>query len=157
MTREEKIAEAAHLRADGWTYQQIGAEFGVTHSCVMKWLNPERTREWQKHDTANPATRARKRAWDAGPGRGICAECGGPMGKNSASRNRSRCWECWQARVEANRAAIVAGYRTGTPAPQIAEQTGILVATVRSEAYRMRRRGVDVPFGRPGPQVERSR
>lgn len=38
--------EARKLKADGWTYQRIAAEFGVTPTAVYFACNPEKRAEY---------------------------------------------------------------------------------------------------------------
>lgn len=37
---DEQIKEAKRLHEEGWSYRKIGKHFGVSHSCVRRWLIP---------------------------------------------------------------------------------------------------------------------
>lgn len=63
-TRRQRILE---LRAAGWSYARIGAEYGVSRQRVWTILNEPRARREvralaQKHEIAPPAPKSR-RGW----------------------------------------------------------------------------------------------
>lgn len=83
MTRPEKIAKAVELRAQGWTYERIGWELGVSYATAQRWVNPdaaERDRRGararnQRNRAALCAAAARRKA-----GVFKCRHCQKPTG-----------------------------------------------------------------------------
>lgn len=143
MTKEQKVKKAQQLRAQGLTHREIGERMGVTHSAVVKWLNPDATREYNRRDLERPGRHDAKLAEGRKPG-GVCRLCGGPISCNSVRGGHTRCQECRQAEAERKREQIIEGYRAGLTAWQISEQTGIPHHSVTVEACRLRSQGVDL-------------
>ena len=154
MTRAEKVAEAARLRGEGLTVTAIAERFGVSPSCVTKWLNPERYREKVRRDNARrgPA----KRQWErenATP----CVDCG----EQTSKPGHERCVACHKERLNADARARCERYiqlrREGLTNPEIAEREGVPVYTVAVALSNARHRhGLDVPavkMGRPPKRV----
>ena len=79
-----------------------------------------------------------------------CPRCGNLMGVGAHRRGSKSCRDCLMVEVERRRQAIIDGYREGLLATEIAEQHGIPVSTVRNEACRLRKRGIDVPLRNDG-------
>lgn len=77
------------------------------------------------------------------------------MGPGSSHRSYETCWKCREAEAERKRGLIRDGYREGLTAYEIAERTGIPKNTVLSEACRMRRLGIAVPYGPTGHKAHR--
>jgi hypothetical protein len=108
VTRDEKIAKARELRSRrdpetgfSMSYREIGERLGVTHGCVIKWLNPERARLARKADNARrgPA----KRAWDNAH-RDNCTRCGRTLRAASSlpsRQNTGLCRPCVQDDMKA--------------------------------------------------------
>lgn len=148
MTRDEKIAEARRLHAAGWRYGQIGDELGVTYSCIYKWLNPEKSQEYNRTQNSRPTVRKAKRAWDRA-NRKQC-ECGATM-----ARVASRCLACdFKARDEARLvrwALITKLWDQGLPVAEIAPQVGRANANALGvEMDRMKHAGWHLAPRRPG-------
>jgi predicted transcriptional regulator len=94
MTREQKIAKARELREAGLVYADIAKALGVTHSCVQKWLKPDRAREYTQRENSKPEANTRKRAWDNAH-RASCPRCGQLMCAGSTDNTKpERCKEC---------------------------------------------------------------
>jgi transposase len=150
--REEKIAKARELRERGLSYRHIGERLGVTNSCVAKWLNPERTREWNRRSEAKPERKAAKRAHEK-QSRAMCA-CGNPMGQGSGypGYRYNQCDECRvleeRERVDERAQRIVAWWAEGETLKQIASRLGWTVGHLSQEFDRLRGRGYELPYRR---------
>lgn len=154
MTREEKIRLAEQWAEAGVTNVEISRRLGVTPSCVSKWLNPERTREW--YNRANAKSNDRKRRWERSEaGRGRCSRCGGLQGIGSSHRDYGLCSRCVREEVEVRRSIIIAGYETGKLPRDIALEAGCAEHTVKQEASRLRKSGIPVPFAARGGSAHR--
>jgi hypothetical protein len=140
-TREQKVAVAQRLRAQGLTMREVGELLGASPWTVGDWLN----------DPDGSRTRARKERY-----RGTCIDCGGPTtgglgrgpnaplrcrrcsGKAIADRTRQRAQDrfeliarLWaQGKTSREIEAVVGGW-THTP--------GGLISSMRS-------RGYDLPY-----------
>ncbi len=69
--------DAKQLRADGFTYREIGELFGVTDSAIQRAVNDDR--------------RARMQArTDEYQRSGTCPDCGGPASRNATRQHRCR-------------------------------------------------------------------
>ena len=101
------------------------------------------------------STNCRKREWSQTIGRANCVSCGVQLGEDSAFKNHTHCMPCRQAEAERKRAIILEGYRAGRTAYEIAAELGISVASVATEACRMRHAGVEVPYGPLGAAAHR--
>lgn len=151
MRRSPRVDEAVRLvRVEGVSKAAAARRCGVDPSAVWKRLNPEATRESVRIDNArrNDA----KRKWEREHDRPSCPECAQPMGIGAHRRGCVSCMDCRLAEAERKRRQIIDGYRQGLAAWQIADATGIPENTVKTEACRLRRAGVDVPYapvGRP--------
>jgi DNA-directed RNA polymerase specialized sigma24 family protein len=155
MTRDEKIAEAWRLRGDRLTYAEIARQLGVGYGAVAKWLNPEAARRWNAKQAARPERKAAKRQWERDPAnRGDCVECGGKRGMGE--RSDGLCRACVIARKERKRRLILEGYRAGKTPVEIAAETGMRVGTIATEAYEMRREGIEVPRAPRGRKSHRA-
>lgn len=144
MTREEKIAEARRLKAEGLSDAAIARRFGVTRSCVFKWLNPARAKEYGRRDNARPERKARKLAIQNEVG-GSCPDCGGPLTKQAIWPRVTRCRDCYHAACrEAHRERdeqIVKWWNDdGLSLREIAERLGWSVNHVQQEIWRLRYR-----------------
>lgn len=150
MSREEKIAKARDLRAEGLPYRQIGEQLGVTGPCIMKWLNPERTREWNRRSEAKPKRKTAKRDHEKRTRR-TCA-CGNPMGQGSGypSYPHKQCEECLileeRARVDERAQKIVAWWANGLTRVAIAERLGWSLERVSVEMHQLREKGYALPY-----------
>lgn len=68
MTRDEKIARAGELRAQGWAYKRIAADLGIAYNTAYRWLNPDYaelqrliSRDWKaRHSQARSAVDMRR-------------------------------------------------------------------------------------------------
>jgi DNA-directed RNA polymerase specialized sigma24 family protein len=151
MTRDEKIAEARRLRDEGFTWAAAGRQLGVAGPTVWKWLHPERTREWNARDNANPDRVAEKARWwreytDDPENRKRCPACGGPTHLYVVqSENPGICRSCVVARKERRRAGIVEGWGEGLTLRAIAARLGSTPESVGVEMVRMRAEGYDLP------------
>ena len=153
MTREQKIAKAVELRAEGRGLREIAEEFGVTTGCIFKWVNPDRAKAYGRRDSARPERRVAKRAWEKNH-RATCSECGGSMGVGSAlssgERNTARtasdvCAEC-NSRRRAERCVEMMRLRhEGLLTIEIGQRLGVPAATVATEMTRLRALGFDIP------------
>lgn len=78
MTREEKVAKAQILRAEGLKLREIAKKMGVAVQTVNSWLC----------DPDGSKAKARKASYT-----GICSECGGPT-PYGGGRVTLRCGDC---------------------------------------------------------------
>lgn len=144
MTREQKIRRAQELRAEGWTYQRIGAELGVTHGCAYKWLHPEKARAWYTAENHSPGRQAQKNAWERDNYLSDCPDCGATI-----SRKSGRCRGCDKARRarESYGPRLEELWAEGRTLPEIAAELGTTVKTLGVTMYRLRRQGgYDLPY-----------
>lgn len=154
----EQTVTARHLRntdvrrANGtlgpMPYRAIAAHFGPTcwESDVWKALNPEARRATESR--SNLKARGRKRAWDMGPGRLPCPNCGAPMGQGSRRSEGARvkppllCQACrndvYRAQRDARRRAIEALWQEGLDRREIAVRLNSTPGSVQVELARMR-------------------
>lgn len=144
MKREEKIAEARRLRAEGMTYREIADRLGVVNSTVCKWLaDPEKRREQIRRD--NRRRRHKKRQWmTAEP----CPECGGQKTRRAAGSDSLCVWCERKRRQYAFRQRfdqVCALRREGLTNLEIASQLGVSEAVVATVIYRGRQHGWPVP------------
>lgn len=142
MTREEKIARAHELRAEGVYVSAIAEELGVAKSTVVRWTTPgsnevsiEGHRRWKAE---NPD---RMRASWYVP----CPSCGKPM-----TRKADRCRDCRIA-IEAEGPAhkwntILDLWNEGKTFPQIMEIMGVSRGHLGAEMSRMRDAGVPLAY-----------
>lgn len=80
MSRDEKIAAARRMRADGKLLREIAVAVDAPRSTVSSWLDPDRR-----------AKQARRRLRY----RGTCVDCGAPTdGSNGRERAAKRCATC---------------------------------------------------------------
>lgn len=152
MTREQKIAEANRLHAEGLTDREIGDRLGADKSAVWKWRNPEEAREMARR--SNAKRNAAKRAWENDPAnRGRCTRCGGLRGKGQ--RSDGLCWQCRCDLSAERRGRMVELRRQGLDNAQIAAKLDLLPENVANELHRARVvNGMDVP---PSPYWERGK
>lgn len=156
MKGAERLPEIEVLAAAGLTNPEIGKRLGLSKSQVWKLRNPEAARRSAAKTNARRA--AAKRAWERDPAnRAPCVSCGGPTGNTSRRSPNPRCQKCRDADIAAFRAAVIEGYRVGQTAWQIAERTARPLSTVRSEAVRLRRKGIEVPYAPTGTPSHRLR
>ena len=84
MTRDEKIAEARRMRAEGEILRVIGDRFGVSPQTIMRWTDDDLA------DRDRAAARAQKLLY-----RGTCVDCGastnGSAGPGKAGKRCSSC------------------------------------------------------------------
>lgn len=155
MTREEKIAKAKRLRDEGLTYAEIAEQLGVTASCVQKWLNPERTKEWLRHDNARPERKRVKRQWEK-ENRAECPQCGGLMGQGTAGRSKrpELCRECRGEEARHKRLRYIELRGQGLTNLEIEAKLGLPFNTVGKALTEARQEGLDVP---PPPYWERGK
>jgi predicted transcriptional regulator len=126
---------AAAMRARGMTYGHIAAELGVGTGTVARWLNPE----------IEEASRAKAREWKARH-RTVCPRCGATVGYENAGEI---CVACkLDDRYGERNQRILAAWRAGDLARDIAEREGMATTDVLSRLSDWRRRGVygDVPL-----------
>lgn len=84
MTREEKVARARELRAQGLLLRQIGERMGASKQTVSAWLT----------DPDGSRLRARKDSY-----RGTCRRCGAPTdGSNGPDAAPDECMSCARQR-----------------------------------------------------------
>jgi transposase len=141
-TRAEKVAEAQRLRQQGLKMREIAERIGVTPSCIWKWLNPERTREFH----ASPKERARRRRWEE-DSRELCPECGSEMaiGSRLPSRRSERCASCRSDAARARTVRFIRLREDGLNNREIAEREGVSTAAVAQSLCRADRYGLRVP------------
>lgn len=152
MKREIKIERARKLREEDpkrWTYDALGKRFGVTGTCIQKWLKPEWAREKARKDNAKRS--AAKRQWER-ENRAKCPDCGQPMGAGSRcpSARPERCTVCDNARrverVGLRGREIEAWWAEGLTMSEIAEKLGWTVNHLCSEFVRLRKKGFHLPY-----------
>jgi hypothetical protein len=98
VTREEKVARAQELRAQGLRLREIAAEMGYAVSTVQAWIkDPDRSAEI-----------ARKNSYS-----GACRDCGAATsGSNGPGKAPERCHACASAlRLEWSRQRIIESIR----------------------------------------------
>lgn len=78
---------AAELRERGLSMLEIAAEIGVVHSTIVKWLNPEATKVWNRRDNTRRPDRFR----------GVCPRCKGDRVGMRRSSTEDR-WVCGRCR-----------------------------------------------------------
>ena len=151
MTRDEKIAEARRLRAEGLTLQAIGERLGVSHATVWKWLNPERHREHVLKQEARPERKAAKRAWENEHDRGECP-CGATLGVGARRHGIKVCRDCFDEMravgTAMRRERIAEMWARGLKQREIAAEIGTTRPTISVEMSRMRAAGWDLPLRR---------
>jgi transposase len=148
VTRDEKISRARELRVQGMSYAAVGDALGVEKSTAMRWLNPERTREWVRRSNAKRA--AAKLAWQHAH-RMACPNCGDSMGLGSSmkSKQTETCRRCRFTKLrserETRRSRIAAMWNAGKTATEIAEALDSTPGSISVELTRMRHDGWSVP------------
>lgn len=151
MTRDEKIATAVRLREAGLSSRDIGRYLGVTGSCVLNWLHPERAKEYARRGNADST---RKRAWDE-RNRKRCA-CGAWMSAKSALKTGGPtvCRDCHREQVALKRVwreqDIYEMWHAGFTLLGIAFELGATKESVAVTINRMRRDGWDMPYRHRG-------
>lgn len=147
MTREEKVAEALRLHAEGLNDREIGERLGVGASAVWKWRHPERARRAAR--ASNAKRQAAKNAWSRENER---APCKGGCGKLTWHRtNSGYCRACHpdrEARRERAR-LIEQWWAEGVRHREIARRLGWTPNQMSVEMARLRREGYDLPRARP--------
>jgi AcrR family transcriptional regulator len=141
-------SEAARLRGEGLTYEEISRRLGVSTTTVWRYCNPERQR------VKEAGRNAYKRKWENAM-RASCSSCGGPMaagsiradGSRGARTNGDLCAGCisrrrvdlvlemWRLREAEGLTNVGIGERLDVP-PQ----------TVATELSRLRALGFSVPL-----------
>jgi len=148
VTRSEKITKAKELGANGLNNREIADELAISPSCVWKWRNPERTKEWNLRDAHDPKRKAKKRAWDR-EHRRRCQDCEGLMGIGSRRRS-TRCHTCHElreaARVDRRARKIEKWWADGKDLPWIAKSLGWSRGHIGVEFHRLREKGYDLPY-----------
>lgn len=151
MTRDEKVAEAQRLRAEGLTLQAIGDRFGATHTCVWRWLNPERSAEHVRKQNARPERRAAKRAWEREHDRGECP-CGATLAVGARRKGIEVCRDChdeMQAVGTAMRRERIRDlWEAGATRKEIVQALASTSPSIQTEMARMRREGWELPLRR---------
>jgi IS30 family transposase len=153
MDRAAKIAKARELRAKGWTLQQIGLRFGVTHGAIWKWLNPEKTQEKWRRENADPKRKAAKRAHEKACRRN-CDDCGDLLGAGSGypgacERFCPTCWHLREAeRVDKRARQIETWWADGWSLREIQDRLGWSKGHVAMEFHHLRALGYDLPYRR---------
>jgi DNA-binding CsgD family transcriptional regulator len=153
LSRQQKIEKAQLLRVKGLTYQEIGDRLGVHFSTVYKWLNPSKTREYNKKDEARPGRKAEKKQW-YDLNRAACPECGSDMGCGSTipSRRPARCSTCHffslAERKEARDNKIEQWWAEGLTLVEIAARLDSTVNSIGTSINRLRAAGRPLPYRR---------
>lgn len=152
MTRYE---EAERLYAEGWTYQQIaerwhggeGLSVSALRSRGKRYVDHEQSlveaREWKARN------REHVRAYDARYARehrGVCEDCGGPMGLHNP--RDGVCRSCRGLRRERNWRAIQLMWEDGLLLREIAEALGWSRGYLAMETHRLRKAGWSLPYRR---------
>lgn len=163
MTRDEKISEARRLSAAGLSYGEIGRRLDQSRSCIAKWLNPERTREWNRRGNSGRARQDRKNQWTRGARKDPsylkpCPECGKPTSAFVWAVNEpAKCWGCIQGEKETRWVRIEEMWAEGRTMRQIAEQLGVSMDWIKADFGKMRKAGRNLPHRRTPEQCARIR
>lgn len=146
--RDEQIAEATRLRAEGLNYRQIGERLGCDKTAAWKLVNHEACR------AHNLARNGKKRAWENAM-RATCARCGGSLGAGSLRADGSQRASvakgdtCAACRSDHRIALVLAMWRLRCDEnllnKEIAERLAIPAGTVATELTRLRALGYAVP------------
>lgn len=151
MTREQKVAEARELRAEGLTYAEAGRRLGVSYTTVWAWLNPERKRAIRRRAEATPRRKAAKRAWENEHDRRPCGRCGQPRGAGAHRAAKSDlCGDCRRAdqaaAARARRERIAAMWNDGWLIRAIADALDSTPGSIHVEIAAMRADGWHLPY-----------
>lgn len=141
---ESVRAEARALHDEGHSYHEIARRLGLSgHGVVMKWLNPERAREWARKSEAKPERKEQKRAWERSErAKGRCADCNGVTSRY----DRHRCLPCEFERRQENRHVVQRMWLGGRSLIEIAEALNTTVPSVGVCISKMRQQGWDMPY-----------
>lgn len=118
MTRAERAAEAARLKAEGLNGIQVAARMGVSRSYAYELLDdPEGTK-----------VRTRKASYS-----GICVDCGAPTcGNDGRSKAPKRCAACGATRHADRNARVFRWWEQGVHTSLIASREGMTENAVLS-------------------------
>lgn len=142
MTREEKVARAHELRAQGLYVSDIAQELGVAKSTVVRWTTPgsnEVSIEGHRRWKAEHPDRMRASWYQS------CPSCGKQM-----TRKAERCRDCRIA-IEAQGPAlkwntILDLWNEGKTFRQVMEAMGFSKGHLSAEMSRMRDAGVPLAY-----------
>lgn len=157
LTREQKIAKARKLQAQGLSLREIARRMGYkSRSPVHRLLNPEVVREQTRR--ANIKRAPAKRAWERQQDRPACPSCGGPRGIGSRRKSPGLCRKCRiekeSERVLQRAGWIVVWWAQGLTVAEIAREIGWSPGHTAQEIHRLRGEGFDLPYRQPPKQVE---
>ena len=148
--------EIVRLRAEDpkrWTYRALAAHAGVSETSVFRWCNEgyaTRSRRaslaWKARNRA--ANDARDRAWRR-TNRGVCSECGGPLGVNSGGRIGT-CITCIRNARDARWSSIREMWKDGGTLAEIAAKLDTTAGAIGVAQAEMRAAGWDLPYRREG-------
>jgi transposase len=146
MTRAERAAEAAELRARGLLYREIAERMGISISYAQDLIS----------DPDGSRVRARKDSY-----RGACEICGkatdGSAGRGAAPRFCNRCsaahhpaklaqYERAHAPIQARDRQLEKWWAEGLTRREIAARLGWSEGHVNVEIHRARERGAHLPY-----------
>jgi DNA-binding CsgD family transcriptional regulator len=145
VTRDQKIAEARRLRAQGLKYREIAERLGVGTSTVYAWLNPARVRPYRSGRGIDPQ---RARAYDREYYRshkGTCYRCGGERGRGPRT---GPCRACVADDVDRRARQIEQWWAEGLTIGEISSRLKWPSGRFGAEMVRLRAKGYDLPYRR---------
>lgn len=147
MTREQKIARARELRAEGLTYSAVGKQLGTSYQTIRRWLDPdyaEKVRQISRAYKAQhrKALRAYDREYDERH-KAECPECGAEVNRRF---NGEKCMACRADSRDRRARQIESWWAEGLPLKKIAERLGWTKGSLSREMYWMREVGYSLPY-----------
>jgi transposase len=149
MTRDQKIARARELRAEGIALHQISKILGVSKTTVLRWTDAEQAERDRKRslaykDANHDSVRAKDREYfRRNPG--LCPRCSGSMSRRT-ERNGGICASCHQAISKERDRRLEALWLAGKSSREIAVEFGWTPERVSVEVWRLRAAGYRIPY-----------
>lgn len=147
-TRDEKIAQARRMRAEGRVLREIAEHFGVGVTTAPRWTDPEQDAAGRAAARAwKAANRERTRAYDHEYGdthRGTCVRCGQPRG--AGQMGPGVCQPCRSKARHLRCLLICEWWAQGKQIPDICAELGWSSGHLQGEMDRMRADGYDLPY-----------
>lgn len=147
MNREQKIARAKELRAEGMTYGKIAAKVGSSYATVYRWLNPDyiekqrqASREWKARNKKHCAKYDKEYKESH---RGECSQCGGEMDRYY---DGGVCSSCRFDNRDRRARKIERWWAEGLSIREIADRLAWSEGSLSREMGHLRRMDYDLPY-----------